>query len=292
MAIKIKDTENINFPQHTSILKDTFLYSKGSNSIDMWDYKDRKGLYPHKRIRKYILRFWEKHIGDDYNECRNVLIKNIKEKFNYNGSFDVFNYSTLNLVNTESIRIDFFAVDYNGKVCKVYEHKHRYRPLTIGEQEIVGYTVDMKKFSKKELDIIYKTIGSKIYYRMQDEVISPSEYDKIKNFLNCAFWWQKAKVNIEPNSFAVVRVNEITLERGSKKYKRYRGEQKDAYKKVIRENNKAREEKLKTYIKEIYEEEKKKESLENLNKIKKHGFDPNTSFQGDSYHGQKRKKKN
>ena len=68
-------------------------------------------------------------------------------------------------------------------------------------------------------------------------------------------------------------------------------ENQDKKNKINRDSLKEKKDKQKSLLHTIMKNRKEEEHQENLVKIQAHGMDEKTSFRGEEYHGQKRKKK-
>lgn len=278
----------MDYPQHTSLTKDTFLYSKDG---DFRDYKGRRRLVLRK-IYSYIYRFWEKHVGENYNECHKKLISNLKEKFRYNDRSLYMIYTELDQIsNKPRYWWDEFIIDENGNIYWNKRSWKRSRLTYKFDNRIIhGYMFNKSDFTKEEIDIIVKYMGKDKLLRIFNEMITPNEYKKIKDFFDVR--WLYSKVGIEQKAHPVVEGKIVEIKRGTSKHKQCRQESIDAYKKRERECIKEKLKKEESLLHDIEEERKIKERKENSIKIIKHGFDEETSFRGEEYHGKKRKRLN
>jgi hypothetical protein len=277
-------------PQHTSLTKDTFCYStKGAG--DFWDYKERKWLHCRK-VYSYINRFWEKHIGENYNKCHKKLISNLKEKFGYDKESFYAIHTELNPIsNKPRYRWDEFVVNENGNI---YWNKRSWKRSRLtykfDNRVIHGYMFDKSDFTQEEIDIIIKRVGKDKLNRIFNEMITPEEYKKLKELLD-NWWFEHSRVEIERKARPVVEGEIVEIKRGTSKHKQYRHESIKAYKKEERKRKREKLEKEERLLHNIEEDRKRKERDENSLKILKHGFDEEISFRGEEYHGKKKKRK-
>lgn len=81
----------------------------------------------------------------------------------------------------------------------------------------------------------------------------------------------------------------VRVKKGDVEYKQIRAEQSDSQKVRARENQRAMDEKAANLLASIEQDRKEKEKLRNKIKVESHGFDEETSFKGEPYHGRKGK---
>lgn len=81
----------------------------------------------------------------------------------------------------------------------------------------------------------------------------------------------------------------VRVKKGDEGYKQIRAEQSDSQKVKARERKRAMDEKAASLLANIEQDRKEKEKLRNSIKIESHGFDEETSFKGEPYHGRKGK---
>lgn len=287
--MKNRNFNEMDYPQHISLTKDTFCYGT-KEAGDFWDYKERKWLHCRK-IYSYINRFWEKHVGENYNECHKKLISNLKEKFGYDKK-SLYEIDTeLNPISNKTrYWCDEFVVDENGNI---YWNKRSWKRSRLtykfDNRVIHGYMFDKSDFTQEDIDIIVKRVGKDRLNRIFNEMITPEEYKKLKSLLNG--WSEHSRVDIERKAHPVVDGEVVEIERGTSKHKQYRHESIKAYKKEERKRKREKLYKEETLLHDIEEYRKIKERKENSLKILKHGFDEKSSFRGEEYHGKKRKRK-
>lgn len=244
----MKNLENL--PQHCGLAKDTLVFNSSKNGYDYWDYFDRR-WYHFRKVRSYIDRFWKKHIGDDYDTCYRLLVKNIWKKFHLDdcgGYLDV----SLKSVNDVNLRYEHYGVDNDGKVILTYNKKSEKKKITIENSELVSVKVDTSKFTKDEINFIIKKVGKDTYYQMCDEIITKERFEKIKSTLK-TYWWTNSP-NINLTGLGYYKGEDIELLKGTDEYSRLLAERNDYTKKVCRENKKKRKKKLETLIADVEKE--------------------------------------
>ncbi len=286
----MKNKNFTDFPQHTSLTKDTFLYSTKKVG-DFGDYKGRR-WFALRKIYSYIYRFWGKHVGENYNECRKKLFCNLKEKFRYSKEFLSIIHTDLNLISTKPCYwFNEFVIDENGNIYKNKRSwKRSHLTYKIDNRVIHGYVFDKSDFTKEEIDRVIKRVGRDKINHIFNEVITPEEYKKLNKLLN-VLWIAPGPVDIETKAHPIVDGEFMEIKRKTPKHKQCRQESIDAYKKRERERMREKLKKEESLLHDIEEERKIKERKENSIKIIKHGFDEETSFRGEEYHGGKRKRK-
>lgn len=278
----------MDYPQHASLTKDTFCYSNKAG--DFWDYKERKWFHTRK-IYSYINRFWEKHVGENYNGCYQILLHNLKEKFGYGEDSHYLVHIGLNkILNKPRYWWDEFVIDENGNI---FWNKRTWKKSRLtykfDNRVIRGYIFDKSDFTQEEIDVVIKRVGKDKLNRIFNEMITPEEYKKLKELLS-DWWFVHGRVEIERKARPVVDGEIVEIERGTSKHKQYRHESIDACKKEARRKKREKLKKEETLLHSIEEDRKRKERYENSIKILKHGFDDETSFRGEEYHGNKRKR--
>ena len=253
--MKNRNFNEIDYPQHTSLTKDTFCY--GTNEAgDFWDYKERKCLR-FRKIYSYINRFWEKHVGENYNECHKKLISNIKEKFGYDKE-SLYDIDTeLNPISNKTrYWCDEFFVDENGNIYWNKRNLKRSRLTYKFDNRVIhGYMFDKSDFTQEDIDFIVKRVGKDKLNRIFNEMITPEGYKKLKGQI-CS------RVDIEKKAHPVSDGDIVEIERGTSKHKQYRHESIKAYKKEERKRKREKLNKEETLRHDIEEYRKIKERKE------------------------------
>lgn len=269
-------------PQHTSLTKDTFLYGKKTDG-DFWDFCERK-WFNRRKVYSYINRFWKKHIGDNYNDCRKKLIHNIKEKFGY----DLVNVD-LKPNTFPFLRYEDFFYDENGNIVENTERNKwtNHRTVKIDNRIVLCYTFDRCDFNDDEIKTLVKRLGKEKVERMFDETITIEEFKKIVDVICGSFFYPS--LDIRRKAHPVIEGDVEEFGRRTPEYSQCMYEKRDNYKKLLREYKKEKALKNETLLHDIEENRKRKERLENSLKIQRYGFDEKTSFRGEEYHGKKRK---
>ena len=275
---KIKKNEES--VQHVSCTKDTFCYS-GKKNGDFYDFLEKK-WYRRGKVFSYINRFWKKHVGENYDECRRVLIHNIREKFGYGYDDHFMIHSELYLITRPHSEYDNFVIDLNGNIAeneRVSLFHKKYNVALIDNRVVTGYTFDVKKFTKDELLVMEKQIGKDRLHRLFTETITPPEYKKISELV----YVYPRPVKLYEKAHPIIEGYVEEFKRGTPEYSRAKYESVDAHKKAVRERKRENLEKEEGLLHEIVENRKSKEWSENLLKIRKHGFDEETSFRNCRY---------
>lgn len=286
--MKSKNFNEMELPQHTSLTKDTFCYGTKTNG-DFWDYLEKK-WFKQGKVYSYINRFWEKHVGENYNECQKILARNLKEKFGYGPeNFYMINVE-LESINKPLSKYDEFVVDDDGNVLRNKRRYINHPTVKVDNRVIHGYTFDRGDFNEDEMNILINRLGKDKVHRMFTETITPEEYKKIYERL-CGYWVCSKRVELDRKTHPIVEGEVVEYGRGTSVYSQWKHESKDAYRKSKREKRRKELEKEESLLHDIIERRRVEERRENLLKIQKHGFDEDESFRGEEYHGGKRKRK-
>ena len=287
--MKNRNFNEMELPQHTSLTKDTFCYGTKENG-DFWDYKERK-WFSTRKVYSYIDRFWEKHVGENYNECHKKLICNLKEKFGYDdGSLYVIHTELNRISNKPRYWWDEFVVDDNGNILHNKRRYVKHPTVKVDNQVIHGYTFNKEDFNEDEIGVLINRLGKDKVNRLFTETITPEEYKKVYELL-CGYWVCSKRVEIDRKAHPIIEGEVVEYGRGTSVYSQWKHESRDAYRKSKREERRKKLEKEESLLHDIIESRRVKERRENLSKILKHGFDEDESFRGEEYHGEKRKRK-
>lgn len=299
--------ENIEFideigllPQHLSILKDCCLFRK---EIDMWDVKDNRYRgRGYNKVYNYTQRFWEKHLGENYNDCISILFKNVNEKFKVSDrsfyDFELHSYD-----DDHRTCYDNYCVK-DGKVAitktsKWKRNKNR-NIVVVDNTEVVGVILDKKNYPSDVLDFIFQSVGRNVFNEMFNEMMSYERFKKLTSLVdNCFYYlhnsyiWKDRFNNIGRIDwcFDQIKIGDyFEVGRKSNLGKKIIAEGNDKTNKSIRDNRRSKKQQECKILSDLMKERKRQSKLEDEIKLRKHGFDEN-SFRGESYHGQKRKKK-
>ena len=275
---KIKKNEES--VQHASCTKDTFCYS-GKKNGDFYEFIEKKWCRRSK-VFSYINRFWEKHVGENYGECRRILIHNIREKFGYGYDGHFLIHSELYPITHPHSKYNIFVVDEVGNITKnerISMFHKKVKKAFIDNRVVTGYTFNVEEFTKTEILSLEKKIGKDKLHRLFTETITPQEYEKISKMVS----FYPLHIELYPKAHPVIEGEVIEFGKSSPEYSRARYECESAYKKSVREKKKEKLEKEEGLLHEIIQDRKSKEWSENLLKIKKHGFDEETSFRNCRY---------
>ena len=286
--MKNRNFNEMELPQHTSLTKDTFCYGTKENG-DFWDYKERK-WFSTRKVYSYIDRFWEKHVGKNYNECQKILIRNLKEKFGYGPENFYMIDVELESINKPLAKYDKFVVDDNGNILHNKRRYVKHPTVKVDNQVIHGYTFNKEDFNEDEIGVLINRLGKDKVNRLFTETITPEEYKKVYELL-CGYWVCSKRVEIDRKAHPIIEGEVVEYGRGTSVYSQWKHESRDAYRKSKREERRKKLEKEESLLHDIIESRRVKERRENLSKILKHGFDEDESFRGEEYHGGKRKRK-
>lgn len=275
---KIKKNEES--VQHASFKKDAFCYNRKKNG-DFYDFYEKKWCRRSK-VFSYINRFWEKHVGENYCECRRTLIHNIREKFGYGYDGYFLIHSELYPITHPHSKYNEYVVDEVGNITKDERISmfHKKVPKALIDNRVVtGYTFNVENFTKTEILSLVKKIGKDRLHRLFTETITPQEYEKISKMVS----FYPLPVELYRKAHPVIDGEVIEFGKRTPEYSRARYERDSAYKKFVREKKREKLEKEESLLHEIVQDRKSKEWSENLIKIRKHGFDEETSFRNCRY---------
>lgn len=229
--------DKFNKPNHVSLTKDTFCYS--GKMYDLYDYYEKKWI--HRRVcYTYIRKFWEKHVGENYDECKKLLIRNLKKKFGYGKDNIKFLDCFIELESTKYPYTEF-VIDENGNIFQNKRKPSSHNTLWIDGRRLIGYTFSREDFTTDELNIIIKRVGKDRLHRMFTETITSDEFKKLCTVLS-GDWDCKGGVDISKKCHEVIEGELMEFGRRTPLYKRYKKEGDDAYnkKKRLRRKEKLR----------------------------------------------------
>lgn len=222
-----------------------------------------------------------------------------------------------------------YYVDMDGIIRrnpKYHEHTRK-RPVKVEENEVITYNLHKDIYDPetdpyhtrkhgKILWILQKYLSNHDYQTILDGNLDELAFQRFKksaNFigLNIALWryceqynkeapykfWKTGFQYCHYTDFESLFYKDYSkstykyLYPGTVEYTRYMAEKQKANKKAHREYKYALDDFNSNLLRNIEAKRKAEDEKINQQKIDKHGFDNETSFRGEEYHGQKRKKR-
>ena len=275
----------------------------------------RKMDYPkHSYFYESLYKFLIGHIGKNFNETFSEFCQRfpkVMERYNTRAEF----LSRFKNPDTEMIYSNDFYVDANGNIqaaepfhkprkhIKVYHDDTPTKIIVKPNLLLIDRCDPIKQY-------IYHSLGKGAY----DEIMSGKEieFNHFERFISntCNFNFKhkitelaKTHLHLKPR-FSYCRDDSIfnqlfpkheyrefdVLYEGTPEYVKYKAEEKNRKNKEEREKKKLKEETLSTLLWSIEDKRKAAEIAKDIIDRDRLGFD-DESFNGEFYHGQKRKKK-
>lgn len=302
-----------------------------SKEYNKWNKYWHRGRFNDRNEYNYKLEIGliEKYIGKDYNEFLKAWHDRTQYLRNKGVVLEPW-YIKAEMKELEDVNnwIKYY-VDMDGIIRrnpKYHEHSKK-KPIKIEEHVVVTYTLcdDIydsathifysKKFSGI-LWILRKYLSRNDYQTILEGNLDETSFRRLKKSaefsgLNGALYnycdrnnqeipykgWKVGYQYCHYTTFESLFRKDYSkstykyIYPGSSEYSRYMAEQQKATKKAHREYKYALDDFNSNLIRNIEAKRKAKDEMINQQKIDKHGFDDKTSFRGEEYHGQKRKKR-
>lgn len=277
-----------------------------------------------KNIYRYGCRFLKKNVGRPWNTVFSELCEKIKtdrdllSQYGWEGAKDIIRgmvdiYNHQETYRWNNRYKDDFYVDDNGILRTHLKDKPAHHKDHIQVRQVVGYRFSgaTLPYKKEVISLIHSILGNSIAMEFENDVISVEAFDKVMNRWG-HYYGERLKPILkkvyikehpgckpdsvystydEPKSLFEVVYTTTTVTNTKNQRIKHRAEMDSRGRADMRENNRLKKQKEETLLHDLEHRRKAEERRLNSIKIQAHGIDESTSFRGEEYHGQKRKKK-